>query len=300
MKETHKKINWMKYRPLYFCVSGGFVLLGIFSLLKWGLNLGVEFRGGVSAEYSMSQRVNSEEVKAKLSGANIALSSLQTLEGNSVLLQFQELSEDQRVKLKEVMTEVNNGQEAKEVQFQNIGPTIGPELVTKTIFAIVLAAIAILAWVAYQFRNIIYGSSAIIAMLHDTFILIGMFSFLGHIFGAEVDFLFVTAVLTTLSFSVHDTIVVYDRIREIRKKHGGNIVDIANTALSETMRRSVNNSLTIIIMLVALIVLGGTSIRWFAIALLIGTISGTYSSPFVAVPLLVTWANLSKKQARKN
>jgi preprotein translocase subunit SecF len=123
---------------------------------------------------------------------------------------------------------------------------------------------------------------------------------LGHFFGAEVDFLFVTALLTILSFSVHDTIVVYDRIRENQKRLQGNMKDLANKALTETMIRSFNNSMTIVFMLVALVLLGGTTIKWFAVALLVGTISGTYSSPFVAVPILVTWDEIEKKLSGKN
>jgi len=130
-------------------------------------------------------------------------------------------------------------------------------------------------------------------MFHDSFILIGSYSILGHFFGAEVDFLFVTALLTTLSFSVHDTIVVFDRIREIGKGDREATPDVANRALTETMVRSLNNSFTIIFMLMALLLLGGTTIKWFAVALLVGTILGTYSSPFVAVPLLVTWDTLT-------
>lgn len=132
-------------------------------------------------------------------------------------------------------------------------------------------------------------------MFHDTFILIGSFSWFGHFFSAEVDFLFVTALLTTLSFSVHDTIVVYDRIRELQRKEGGEFVSLANRALSETMVRSLNNSFTIIFMLLAMILLGGSTVKWFAVALLVGTVSGTYSSPFVAVPLLSVWNNFEEK-----
>ena len=117
----------------------------------------------------------------------------------------------------------------------------------------------------------------------------------GHLYGAEIDFMFVTAFLTILSFSVHDTIVVYDRIRESNKKYGGDIIELANSALTETMVRSINNSMTIIFMLMALMLLGGTTIKWFAVSLLVGTISGTYSSPFVAVPILVTWEEIKKK-----
>jgi preprotein translocase subunit SecF len=132
-------------------------------------------------------------------------------------------------------------------------------------------------------------------MLHDTLVLLGTFSLLGHFAGAQVDFLFVTAVLTTLSFSVHDTIVVFDRIREIKHKKGVDIKTAANLAINQTMRRSIYNSLTIFFVLVSLVVFGGSSIHWFAVALLIGTITGAYSSPFVAVPILVTWEEFGKK-----
>jgi len=149
---------------------------------------------------------------------------------------------------------------------------------------------------AYQFKSIKYGTSAVIAMLHDSLVLLGTFSLLGHFMGAEIDFLFVTAMLTILSFSVHDTIVVYDRTRETQKKYGGDMETIANKALTETMVRSLNNSMTIVFMLIALILLGGETIKWFAVALLVGTISGTYSSPFVAVPILVTWDKLIRRK----
>ncbi len=181
------------------------------------------------------------------------------------------------------------------MRFETVGPSIGPELIKKTFYAVAIAAGVILLWVAYQFKSIMFGACAILAMFHDTFSLVGIFAALGHFFGAEVDFLFVTAVLTTLSFSVHDTIVVYDRIRESRNKIGGSMVELANKAITETMVRSLNNSFTIIFMLIALILLGGTTVKWFSVALFVGTILGTYSSPFVAVPLLVTWDNFSKR-----
>ena len=134
-------------------------------------------------------------------------------------------------------------------------------------------------------------------MFHDLIVLVGSFSLLGHFFGVEVDSLFVTALLTTLSFSVHDTIVVFDRIREIKKTTPGlKIREIYDIAFSETMVRSLNNSLTIIFMLLALVLLGGISVRWFALALLIGTITGTYSSPFIASPTLIFLHEIKNKK----
>jgi preprotein translocase subunit SecF len=138
-------------------------------------------------------------------------------------------------------------------------------------------------------------------MLHDSLVLLGTFSLLGHFMGVEVDTLFVTALLTILSFSVHDTIVVYDRIRELKKKHGYlEFEDIVNRAVVETMGRSINNSLTIIFMLLAMYLLGGDTTRWFIFALLVGTISGTYSSTFTAAPLLILWEKiLSRRRLTK-
>lgn len=154
----------------------------------------------------------------------------------------------------------------------------------------------ILSYVAYRFKHFAYGAVAIVAMLHDSLVLLGVFSLLGHFFDIKVDTLFVTAVLTTLSFSVHDTIVVFGRIREILHKTNLDFESAVNQAVGETIVRSLNNSLTIIFMLIALLVLGGESLRLFVFALLIGTISGTYSSTFNAAPLLVFWSNLSKNR----
>lgn len=263
-------INWMRYRFIYFMISGIVLIAGIFSLFKWGLNLGIDFTGGVVAEYELPNgEIKSEKYAVK--------------------------SDDETAKIRENIKKQN----AKQLRFEAVGPTIGPELIKKTIIALSISATLILFWVAIQFKSIKFGVSATLATLHDSLILIGGFSLLGHFANVEIDFLFVTAVLTILSFSVHDTIVVYDRIREKVKKYdpefGSDITKIANSALTETMVRSLNNSFTIIFMLLSLVLMGGESVRWFAMALLIGTISGTYSSPFVAVPILVTWEELEKK-----
>jgi len=263
-------MKWMKYRLIYFIVSGLFITVGVSSLLRWGLNLGIDFTGGVVTEYQLP----SGEIKNEKYGVK---------------------SEEEINKIREDI----KTQGAKELRFEVVGPAIGPELIKKTLYALGISAILILFWVAIQFRSIKFGVSAILAMIHDSLILVGGFSLLGHFANVEIDFLFVTAVLTILSFSVHDTIVVYDRIREKQRKYdpmlGSDMTKIANSALTETMVRSLNNSFTIIFMLLALILMGGDTIKWFGVALLIGTISGTYSSPFVAVPILVTWEELERK-----
>ena len=255
-------MKWMSYRLLYLVISLIVIGSGIFGHFNWGFKLGIDFTGGVVAEYKLSN------------------GSIKTVK-----------SEKERDELK--------SQSATELRFENVGPSVGPELIKKTLYALALSAGLILLWIAIQFKSFKFGISATLATLHDSLVLLGSFAILGHFFGAQIDFLFVTAMLITLSFSVHDTIVVFDRIRESKKKFSGNMYDLANKAITETMIRSLNNSFTIIFMLVALILLGGETIKWFAVALLIGTISGTYSSPFVAVPILVTWDALEKKLKRR-
>jgi preprotein translocase subunit SecF len=162
-------------------------------------------------------------------------------------------------------------------------------------FAAALAISAILLYVAWAFKNIRFGVAAVIALLHDLLVVLGSFSIFGYVFGVEVDTLFITAFLTTMSFSVHDTIVVFDRIREyLRRDRSRPFDEISDMALTETMNRSLTNSFTIVFMLVALILMGGETTKWFVVALLIGTISGTYSSPFVATPVLLLWHRWKK------
>lgn len=293
-----KNFNWMKYKLFYFSISIIVIAVGVFSLVKWGLPLGVDFKGGSLVEYKFDKAISTEEIVKKIEDNGVKVTSSQETESKTYIFKFEELTQEKKNEVTAKLG-VSLDVTVEELKFEQVGPSIGPDLVKKTIIALLISAFSILLWIAYQFKSIKFGFSAVIAMFHDSLVLIGLFSLLGHLYGAEIDFLFVTALLTILSFSVHDTIVVYDRIREIRKKHGGEIKDIANSALSETMRRSVNNSLTIIFMLVALVVLGGSSVKWFAVALLIGTVSGTYSSPFVAVPILVTWEEVSKKLRNK-
>lgn len=281
-------IDFLKYRKIYYAVSSAMILLGLFGLLKWGLNLGVEFTGGSIIEYRFENSISTEDLKSVIEEGGIDVQAVQASENKTYIVKTSLLDSNQE---DTVNNTVKNkyGDKVEELRKENVGPSIGSELIKKTFYAIAIAASLILLWVAYQFKSVKYGATAILAMLHDTFILVSSFSILGHFFNAEADFLFVTAVLTTLSFSVHDTIVVFDRIREIKKKEGGELFNLANIALNETMVRSLNNSFTIMFMLIALILMGGSTIRWFSAALLIGTVLGTYSSPFVAVPLLVSW-----------
>ena len=286
-------INWMKYRALYFSISAVVILSGMFSMLKWGINFGVEFKGGTLIEYKVSTETLQSVVETIVGQQGLQLVSYQQTDSGSFILKLGEVTPSQREMLKVKLSEA--GGNAEELRFESVGPVVGQELIKKTIYGLVIAAVSILLWVALQFKSIKFGVSAVLAMIHDSLVTIGIYSIIAHFYGAEIDLLFVTAVLTILSFSVHDTIVLYDRIRELKKGSLQSINDLANTAISETMVRSLNNSFVVLIMMAALLLMGGVTIKWFIATLLVGTITGAYSSPFVAVPILVTWDELQKK-----
>ncbi|MCX6730824.1 MAG: protein translocase subunit SecF [Candidatus Roizmanbacteria bacterium] len=175
------------------------------------------------------------------------------------------------------------------LRYETVGPTLGKETGQKTIVAALLGICGILIYMSFAFKGFNFALAAVLAMGHDFFVLLGTYSILSYFFGAEFDLMFVTALLTTMSFSVHDTIVIFDKIREYLKtsKSSTSIEELSDKAVSETMVRSINNSLTIFFMLSALLLMGGGTIRFFIAALWIGTVTGAYSSPFVATPLLI-------------
>ena len=291
-------IRFMRFKLLYFALSLAVILPGAWSLVRFGLRPAIDFTGGALIELEIQPHEGKQVTESALRdlvGQDVEVYAVQQTGEGTVMLRTKPISEDQKLAFTDRVKEQLGG--VVERRFESVGPTIGRELLQKTVMAVVIAALLILIYVAYRFKELKYGICAILAMFHDTLVILGSFSLLGHFLGVEVDTLFVTAVLTILSFSVHDTIVVYDRIRESRKRHPqAHYEEIVNLAVAETLGRSLNNSLTIIFMLTALLLFGGVTIRWFAAALLIGTVTGTYSSTFTAAPLLVVWENFKRRK----
>lgn len=292
-------MNLMKFRKIYFLISSLVIIPGLISLLLFGLKPAIDFTGGSVVELHFLDQekfanYSEQNIKENLTGL-YEIDTIQNSGEQKITLKGKEISNEEK---DNVVAKLSGSYGQIDVlRFETIGPILGAELLKKTLTAILLVASIITFFVWKQFDELKYGLCAVLAMLHDSLVLIGSFSLLGHFFNVEVDVLFVTALLTTLSFSVHDTIVVYDRIRELKRKHARYSFDqIANAAVWETLGRSINNSMTIIIMLLALAILGGASIRWFVMALLIGSITGTYSSTFVAVPLLTVWDKVFAKK----
>lgn len=276
-------INFLKFTKVYAVISALIIGIGLYAIFGLGMQFAIDFTGGSALEYETSQAVSEDAVRSYLTENEIEVEEL-NISDNSIALRSSPMNEVQEAGLREALAA--DGQEITIRQFDTVGPSLGQETIQKTTVASIVAILGILLYVSFTFKKASYGLAAVGAMLHDLLVLFGMYALLGQ-FGAEIDALFITAVLTTLSFSVHDTIVVFDKIREYRRTSGLSIDILANKALTETMTRSVNNSITIILMLIPLTLMGGETIQFFAAALLIGTITGTYSSPFVATPLLV-------------
>lgn len=279
-------IDFLKYKWLYFTISAIVIGVGLFSIFRFGYKISIDFAGGSTIEYRITPPISIEIIKKTVTESDIKIISITSSGKESYVLRTISVDEKQEAALRQKI-EKNNKTKVTMLRFETVGPTLGRETMIKTIVAAIVATLGILLYLTFAFHNVKYGIAAILAMFHDLLVVFGSYSLLSHFFNAEVDTLFVTALLTTMSFSVHDTIIVFDKIREYRKNDSHTSITIlANKAFTETIVRSFNNSLTIILMLTALTLLGGDTIRFFVITLLIGTITGTYSSPFIATPFL--------------
>ncbi|MFN8517198.1 MAG: protein translocase subunit SecF [Chloroflexia bacterium] len=280
-------------RKWFFIFSGLIMVPGLFFLLIGGLKLGIDFTGGTIWELQFKRDITSIEVHNVLAQNGLD-STVQIAEGNTALIRTRELKAGsaEEAQLNAALRAAFG--DFTELQLQSVGPTVGASISQRAIIAVALTSIGILLYLAYAFRSaphpFRYGVCAILAMLHDVIIVIGIFAFLGEFFGVEIDALFVTALLTVIGFSVHDTIVVFDRIREnVGRRAGVDFPDIVNYSLVQTMVRSINTSMTVVFTLLALYLFGGETIKEFVLALLIGIVSGTYSSIFNASLMLVVW-----------
>lgn len=288
-------MNLMKYKIWYFVISLLIILPGLYFLITSGLRLGIDFTGGTLLEYQFEKNVSSEELQKVLSAEAVEVSQLTVTSENTYIIRTKPVEQNKISKLKSSLSDHFGKVEERRVEF--VGPVIGSELRQKAIFAVGLASLIIVLYIAFSFRKIPkpqsswkFGITAVLALIHDILMVVGAFAIFGKFFGVEVDTLFVTALLTVIGFSVHDTIVVFDRIREnLIKSAGRKFIDTANLSVVQTLGRSLNTSLTVIFVLLAMLLFGGETIRWFIVALLVGIVSGTYSSIFNATALLVWW-----------
>lgn len=293
----------IKYKWIFFLLSGLLVLGSIWSFYRHGLNLGTDFTGGSIVEVSyQSGRPTASAVRTAITPLDLGTPAIQLAGESEVIVRLRTLTESEHQALLGALPG-----DPVEGRFSSIGPSVGAELARKGLIALVLVILLIIAFIAFAFRQVSrpvsswkYGVVAFIALLHDLIIPIGIFSYLGAARGYEVDALFLTGLLTILGLSIHDTIVVFDRIREnLRKQVASDFAGTVGQSLSETFSRSINTSLTIIFVLVVMFLYGAAATKGFTLLMAVGVLVGTYSSIFIASPLLVAWEQWSSRQKIK-
>lgn len=300
-------MNIIQHRKIYFIISGILCAISIASLGVWGLNLSIDFTGGTLMEITFREsRPATSEITDSLKDLGLGKVTIQPSGDLGMILRFRDVDEGTHQEILNKLKQSFKGGEGEilsEERFESIGPVIGQELKRKAIWAISIVLIAIIFYIAWVFRKVSYfvsswkyGFIAIITLIQDIIIVLGLFSILGRFGSIEVGIPFVAALLTILGYSVNDTIVVFDRIREnLHKYEQEDFEEIINRSVNQTIVRSFNTSLTTLLILTAVYFLGGASIRYFILALISGIIIGTYSSIFIASPLLVTWKKLKRE-----
>jgi preprotein translocase subunit SecF len=289
--------NIVGRRYWFFLLSAIIVVPGLIALILWGLNLSIDFTGGTLLELQFNEpksELRPAEITTELAEMGYPGSLVQTSEGNVVLIRTKFLSQEEKNQVESALEQKYGA--FTENRFESVGPSVGEEVTQRAIIAVGVAAIGILLYLAFAFRHVPnpfrYGTAAVLAMVHDVLIVLGLAALAGRFLGWEVDALFLTALLTVIGFSVHDTIVVFDRVRENMRRHRGeSFEDIVNHSIIQTLDRSINTQLTSLFTLVALYLFGGVTIKQFTLWLIIGIISGTYSSIFNAAQILVVWEN---------
>ncbi len=283
-------------RYLYFGISLLVIIPGLIALVMWGLPLAIDFTGGSLLEVHFAgQAPPPGEIVALYQKFGIGDATVQSVSGNDAIIRSKNMDEATMNKLVKTMEERFHTK-VEVVQFSNVGPSVGEEVARRAASAVAFSAIAILLYITWAFRGVPhavrYGTAAIIAMLHDVAVTVGIEAILGHFLHWEADAMFLTALLTIIGFSVHDSIVVFDRIRENSRRYRRLAYEtLVNHSIVQTLDRSINTQLTVMLTLLTLALFGGVTTRHFVIILLVGIFSGTYSSIFNAAPILIVWEN---------
>ena len=299
-------MNFLKYHKFYFAFSGILILASISCLVIFGLKPGIDFTGGSILEVEYKDgRPSAEEIKKDLTEIKLGEVVVQPLGEKGMLLRLKDIDEETHQKILQTLKEDND---LEEQRFESIGPVIGRELKQKTKLLIGLSLLAIVLYIAMAFRKVQrpfhswqFGIASLIALFHDILIPLGVFSILGKFQNVEISIPVIVALLTVLGYSINNTVVVFDRLREnLFKKAGLGLEEIVNESLNQTLTRSINTSLTTLFVLFAIFFFGGVTLKYFALALIIGITAGTYSSLFLATPILVWWLKRKEPGMFKN
>jgi preprotein translocase subunit SecF len=290
-------VRFLKFSKFYFIFSLFLAVLSITALLLFDLNWGIDFVGGSVLKISYSEnRPSHTDLSTELNNIGLNNFSLRLRGENEIVIRMSEIGQDLKNKISEYFYNSPNVENEK-LSFESVSPIVGEETKSKALRAVFYSVIAIILYVAFVFRKVSkpirswqYGIATVVALVHDVLIPLGLFAILGHYLGIEFSVPILTALLTIFGYSVNDTVVVLDRIREnLLLGRGEDFSDLVNISLNQTLVRSINTSFTTFLVLLAIYLFGGESLSWFALALIAGVIAGTYSSIFLASPLLVKW-----------
>jgi preprotein translocase subunit SecF len=284
-------INFTKHKNKYLTISGILVAISFLAVVVFGFNLGIDLAGGSTLEVDYEERPSLEEVKSSLDTLELTNYEVREIGSSSILIRTTETGEDIYGEMMSVL------EGAEEKYFESIGPAVGEELKRTTIIAMVLASLLVIIYIAFAFSGASgpvsswqYGATATaVAFLHDVLLIVGIFAIMGHFWGVQFTIPIAVALLTTLGYSLNDTVVIFDRIRENIYKKGGKFEEVVNKSLNQTLTRSINTSLTTLLVLLAILFFGGESLFYFILALVMGVVFGTYSSIFLASSLLLVW-----------
>lgn len=297
--------NFTKYSNIYYVISGILMVAAIASLAVFGLKFGIEFTGGSTMEVVFQDhRPTNEEISKVFSDFGLGDIIVQPTGERGAFLKLKGIDEETHQK---AIGKLNTLSPVQEKSFQYIGPSVGNELKNKTLIAIILALVAITIYIAIAFRKVSrpvaswkYSITSLIALFHDILIPLGLFSVLGKFYNVEITIPIIAALLTIIGFSVHDTIVIFDRIREnILRRGSASFAQTVDWSLNQTLGRSISTVATVLIVMVSLYFFGGETLKSFSLALIVGIASGAYSSIFIAGPLLVTWNSFSERKKKK-
>jgi len=301
--------NITNNKKIFLPISGLLVTLSIIALSFWGLNFGIDFTGGSLLEVEFGEfKPTIIEIQSSLAEVGLDNTIVQPTE-DSYIIRFKESNDKihyESVLSLKTLANSKEGASFKELRFDSIGPSVGKELKSKSFNASLIALLMIILYISFSFRKVSlpvaswkYGVASIIALAHDVIITLGLFAVLGHFYGTEINTPFIAAILTILGYSINDTIVVFDRIRDNLPKSKENFSDTVNLSLNQTLGRSLSTSFTTLLALAAIYFFGGNTIKDFSLALMIGIFLGTFSSIFIASPMLVIWDNLSRNRRKK-
>jgi len=296
-------MNIIGRRKIWYLISLILIVPGVVALILWRLPLGIDFRGGTLLDIQYQDGVSQDSILQKLKDLGLKNVNIQPEGEKAFLIRTEAVDNETLKNLTKALGEVGEYQQNR---LDTVGPTVSADLKLKAIIAVILASMAIIVYISIAFRKVPrpasswrFGVCAVLALIHDLLFVLGVFAILGHFLGYEINSLFITAILTIMGFSVHDTIVVFDRIREnLRKSPSLDFETNVNNSIIQTLNRSLNTSFTVLMVLLALFLLGGKSLQEFMLALLIGIAIGTYSSIFNASPLLVSWQGWTMKRLK--